>query len=358
MTPAAGWSEERAPGPRPGRWFASEWGLAILALVLALLVWAVVWREIADQDEPFEVRFRLETSGGFTAFYEGKVDLKLQGPRGEIEAARRSLPTPPVLNVRLPDLAPGEDHREIAITREMIDFPFPARLVGALELEGRGRLPNAAVYRIRPQQVVFLAPAVTGVPRGIGYEVRMEPRSHPIAGPAGKVGTPAGEIEPDAIPLAAYFPEGARDLPGETRIECAFGDWRNDPENARFRRDIELPKVEAVFTFSFTATKEISNRVVLDVPDEYEVQASLTERYADGRFKGVFQGRQRDLDRLERSTDAWWFVVRVPTEKLPAEGETQDTEGLVEFFRAASLDDLQVELTAREILLLTIRRKE
>ena len=359
MSKTNDWFERRATGPRPGRWFASEWGMAILALVLALLVWAVVWREISAQDEPFEVRLNLETSPGFAAFYEGRVVLTLKGPRGEIDDARRTLSTPPILNVRLPDLAPKEDHREVQITREMVDFPFPIRLVGAVELEGTARLPRADVYRLRDQQITFLEPEVTGVPAGIGCDVVMEPLMHPVRGPAGKVGTDGDTIRPDPIDLSPYFPEEQKDLPGETRLDCAFSQWRHDPTYERYRRGIALPKVEAVFRFSFEAEREIPNRLVIEVPADYEVSADVTERYyAEGRYRGRFAGRQRDLDRLERSTDSWWFVVRVPNDKLPAEGEAPTREGLVEFFHAGSLDDLQVKLVSSEVLVFGIKRRE
>jgi hypothetical protein len=355
---------ERSTGPRPGRWFASEWGLAILALVLALLVWAVVWREISAQDQPFEVRLDLETSPRFTAFYDGRVELSLQGPRGEIEDARRALASPPVLNVRLPDLAPGEDHREIQITREMITFPFPARLVGSVGLEGTSTLPAADVYRVREQQITFLDPPIEGVPSGIGYTISIEPRTHPVRGPAGKLGTGSGEIRPDPVDLAPYFPDGSRELPGETRIRCKFNEWREDPKDGRFRARVDLPEVEVVLSFNLVATREITNRLMFDIPPEYEARADPSERYAEGRYRGLFRGRHRDLDRLERAMDSWWFVVRVPPEKLPAEnlnaegGQENVPEGFpIEFFHAGSLDGLHVELVEREILVVTIQRK-
>ncbi len=360
MTRPTGWFEgRRATGPRPGRWFASEWGLAILALVLALLVWAVVWREIAKPDEPFRVELALRTPPGFTAYYEGDLELTLQGPRGEKDDARRVLGTPPVLLVRLPDLAVGEDHREVQITREMIAFPFPTRLVGSLDLMGSSRLPIADIYRLVDEQAVFADPVVNNVPPGIGYTVRMEPRSYQVRGPAGKVAQEDGRIQPDPIDLAAYFPEGSTDLPGETPLVCAFNQWRQSPQERRYRQAVELPTVRAVFTFHIEATREIENRLVFDVPPDYEVTAALTERYvSEGRYRGLFKGRKRDLDRLERSLDAWYFRVFIPPEKYPAEGDQEDLSGSVEFFRSGRLDDLQVELEVRENLVVTIKRRE
>jgi len=331
--------------------------MGLLALVLAVLVWAVVWRDISTQDDPVEVRLLLETSPRFTAIYDGRVDLTLRGPRGEIERARRSLGTPPVLNVRVPDLAAGEDHREIQLTWEMISLPFPRRLVQALSLEGTGGLPAANVYRVRERRITFLPPEIVGVPEGIAYDVVMAPAAAPVRGPAGKIGGPDGTITPDKIDLSGYFREGAKDLPGETKIECAFDTWRTDPENGRHRAGVKLPTVQAVLTFRVTGHLEITNRLVFDLPPEYEVLCEPTERYAEGRYRGLFAGRQRDLDRLKKSTDAWWFVVRVPSDKLPAEDERTDAAISVEFFRADSLSDLRVSLATNEILLFTIKRR-
>ena len=94
----------------PSRWLSSEWGISLLALVLAVLVWAVVWRRISDSpDAPLMVKLDLRTSPGFAAFYEGEVPLKLAGPRGEIEEAIVKLGSPYTLIVNVPDLETGDD---------------------------------------------------------------------------------------------------------------------------------------------------------------------------------------------------------------------------------------------------------
>lgn len=334
---------------RPLSFVASEWSLALLALVLALLVWAVVWREISTETEPLAVAVELETSERFMAFPRGDATMQLRGPRGEVEEARRALGTPPTVRVRLEDLPEGEAFREIAITREMYAFPFPSRLVG--EIAGA----SADQFRVLEQPVTFLKPVVGGFPPGVKCNVVMDPTRAVVRGPAGHAG-PA--ILPDPIDVSAYFPDDTRDIvPTEARVECTFNAWR--AEEDRYRSALDLPRVTAVVRFSVIGEKEIRNRVQFDIPDGYEITPSQkNERYSLGHYKGEFEGWQQDLERLKREDAKWWFVVRIPAAKLPAEGEEVTEDFPIEFFRSGSLDGLHVRLKTRETLLVVIRKKD
>ena len=168
---------------------ASELGLAALALILAVLVWAVMWRRISRPEGPIEARLDLRTSERFRAYCDGTVRIRLDGPRGQTEEARDILISSKVV-VNVDDLEPGSNNDIVTIGKDQFAFRFPPRLVASVSDA------KVEVYRWREHEVAFALPGVHGVPEGFDSEVSLEPATGAVWGPAGKIGeaTPTGDL--------------------------------------------------------------------------------------------------------------------------------------------------------------------
>ena len=336
-------------GLGPARWLASEWGLALLALVLAVLVWAVVWGKISKPREIDLVDgLEIRVPKGFVAFHEGTVRLKLNGPRSELEEAAQQIGRR--LVVHLEDLPHAAEVERIPLDDvDQFAFPFPSRLVESVTVEP----PEVEVFAWTESQVRFVRPKVRGVPLGVGYEVEIDPPSAPVAGPAGKVGD---GIQADPLELDELFAEGGTGfLPSDTRRPLTFNAWRKEPGERRYRADVELPPVAANVRFFFEGKRSISNRIEFKHPEGYVVTVSDPDVQL-GNYTGRFRGVEEDLTRLEKSLDSWWYVVRVPADKLPAD-DNEVTEDLrIEFVHTQSLHDLRVEFLEGATQLVVIKR--
>lgn len=337
-------------GQGPFRWLASEWGIALLALVLAFLVWAVVWGNISD---PAEITVRLEphTSSRFVAFHDGNARVLLQGPRAELEEARQKIGDALVVN--LADLPPGKDHERVSLADgELFAFPFPRRLVQSVSVVPE----RIEVYRWKETQVRYVAPEVRGVPAGIGYDVILDPPASPLSGPAGKIGE---TIQGDPLDVADLFAQvGSGILPPDAERRLTFDAWRDDSESRRYRTDVELPPVQARVRFHFTGRQAIRNRIEFRHPAGFEVSAgeSPDPDVVQGYYTGRFEGAAEDLRVLEERSGEWWFVVRIPADKLPADENDLTVDLPVEFVSTQALGSLRVSFVERATMLLVIRR--
>jgi len=331
-------------------WFASEWGLALIALTMAVIVWAVVWDAITVESDPIDTQLHLQTAANNVGFYEGKAWLVLKGPRGELDEARRILGTPPTLEVAIDRLPADKAYARIRLTREMISFPFPTRLVASLVL------PEAEVYRWEETAVVFLPPELRDRPEGIDAKISLDPAMGRVVGPAGHVGK---RIQPDPVSVAPLFKGDGKDVvPPEQRIPLTFDDWRSEPRERTYRASVALPAVTAIVRFFPTGQAEIKNRVDFLTPKGYTVTPHGSEAgFEAGHFKGLFEGRMKDIQALTKAKDAWWYVVRIPADKLPSEpGASQDANVPIEWFHAASLGGLHVRFASQASLIVTITR--
>ena len=102
----------------------NEWGIAFLALVMAVLLWIVMRRSIETSYHiAADVRAVVTHPELFAAFPQGKVTLQLQGPRGELDNAIRRLDERALggeggrwIDAVVRDLAPGEVRRTTPVT--------------------------------------------------------------------------------------------------------------------------------------------------------------------------------------------------------------------------------------------------
>ena len=165
--------------------------------------------------------------------------------------------------------------------------------------------------------------------------------------------------------MARFFgePDG-RVVPDPVEVDLAFDGWRSDPAERRYRTDVVLPTVKARVAFEPTGKRSIRWRIEFRAPKEYVVTPSGTDQDVEiGYYTGRFEGLEKDLVTLERSTNSWWYVVRIPEDKLPAEPGVDVPEYLpVEYVHTQALDPLRVRFvgpqgsTTGATLMVTIRR--
>lgn len=334
-----------APKRGAGRWIASEWGLAVLALILAVLVWAIVWGNISDEYRFERVKLRPLTSPRYIAYPERDViSLLVKGPRRQLEEAHARLGSPATVDVPIADLEPNQEAYTFWLSEvDQLAVPFPARLLAGIDpIE----VP-IEVFRLKETTVRFTAPVVDGVPVGVDYEIVLEPDTYVITAPANKVDS---GIQPNHLDVSDLF-AGREDgyLPPDAERTLAFDNWRNDPKQRRYRTAVELPTVTAAVRFFATETRAIRNPVVFWGPDGpldgYEVTVS-GGAVETGYYEGEFEGAVEDLDRLEQRRASWWFVVRIPRDKLPTtDAETNDNIH-AEYLHTEALDGLRVRFKA------------
>lgn len=350
----------RTPPPAPkrgtGRWLASEWGLAVLALVLAVLVWAIVWGNISQEDRFEKVKLRPLTSARYVAYPEqDEITLVVKGPRRELEEAQARLGSPAVVDMPIDDLSPEEDSTQIWLAEvDQLAVPFPARLLTGLDPV---EIP-VEVYRLKETVVRFMRPVVDGVPRGIDYSVVLAPETAKITAPSYKV---ESDIQPDHIDVVDLFRDrGEGYLPPETTRDLSFDNWRSDPKQGRYRTEIALPAVKATVRFFATEKRSLSNPIVFWGPygplEGYEITVAggLVQT---GYYEGTFEGATADLDRLERDRSSWWFVVRIPGDKLPTDDTSSDDNIQVEYVHTEAFDGLRVKFTG-PVFTVTIKKAE
>ena len=118
-----------------------------------------------------------------------------------------------------------------------------------------------------------------------------------------------------------------------------------------------LPTVTATLTFTVIGTADLKNSIRFEHADGFVV-ATTDPRVAAGNYlRETFKGPEADLKRLEENSDSWWYVVRVPDEKLPRDTPSETVALAIEFFHAASLGDLDVEFIPNPpTLLVEIKR--
>jgi len=140
--------------------------------------------------------------------------------------------------------------------------------------------------------------------------------------------------------------------------------WRNDPKQRRYRTEVELPEVTATVRFYSTEERGIRNPIVFWGPDGpldgYDVSVSGGEvEIEQGYYEGTFEGATDDLDRLEEARTSWWYVIRIPRDKLPAGDSSEDanTNIQVEFLHTEALDGLRVRFRSHTFTV-TIKKSE
>jgi len=329
----------------------------VLALVLAVLVWAIMWGNIAAEDKFKDVELHPKTSPRFVAYPEGtgRITLKVRGPRRELEEAQARLGSPASVDMPIADLE-GKDYERVFLTDvSQLTVPFPPRLLLNFE-EGEVAIE---VFRLKESVVTFDRPVVDGVPLGMDYTVTLEPQTYPVVGPAHRVGQ---KIMPDHVDVSRLFPpDRARVfLPDPVVEPVSFNNWRSDDEYGKYRTDVVLPEVKATVRFFATGERSLRNLLVFwgqDGPlDGYE--ASVTGDLDPGYYSGRFVGAEADLDEVEQNHSSWWFVVRVPRDKLPTGDEPTTTPLPVEYVHTSALDYKRARFEPKEAktLIVVIRR--
>ena len=304
------------------------------------------------------MKLRPLTSPRYVAYPEKDViSLLVKGPRRELEEAHARLGSPATVDVPIPDLEPNEESKLFWLSGvDQLAVPFPARLLTGLNPV---EVP-INVFRLKESTVRFAPPVVKGAPLGIEYEITLEPDGAVITAPANKV---ERDVQPNTLDVSDLF-EGRGDgyLPPDTRRPLAFDNWRNDPKQGRFRTEVELPDVTATVRFYSTEARKLRNPIVFWGPDgpldEYEVSVSGgAAEIEQGYYEGQFEGATEDLDRLEEAKTSWWYVVRIPRDKLPTDDSSKDANIQVEYLHTEALDGLRVRFQ-RHTFTVTIKKAQ
>jgi hypothetical protein len=305
----------------------SEWALALLALVLAVLIWYVLRLGIErNYQVDVQVRPVVGSPALFAAFYQGKLTLHLQGPQGELDKAIRLLDQGGrTIEVLVSDLRPGENQRyELVNAIRLLRLPFNRRLVRGFDAF------SVEIVRIAPKDLVVEDPVLEGVPEGYAHEIRLEPPVLHVVGPVRGLGEGTRDvIRPDPIKVGPYFAnvtEGVAPLLPPA-LPLHFDGWRTDPDYHLYRARVQIPPVQATLRFFPREGRAISNRIWrLYDAQRYEVEIPAPPGGLDvvrQEYTGRFEGRADVLRLLAEKKDAWFFAVVVRPEDLPPVGSEE-----------------------------------
>jgi hypothetical protein len=306
---------------------SSDWGLRVLALVLALLLWSVVRQTISVEAYIYvDILPRPYSPAQFEAYavVRDRIPVKLRGPQGEIDAARASLGNPATIEVRARDLQPGLDYEFIterwAQTNERIIVGSHRRLFV--------EMPDVSmhVYRKVRQRATIAVPVWGNLPKGyVAKDVRIAPAEVVVEAAAGALGE---YLEPDLIDVTEHF----RDDPSKPVTRpLFFNQWKKGggvAEKAVVRERIALPEATVTVRFEAVTTATIPGPITMyyagtsqgDRASDYEwaVDAAgvpgldLEPGQSQGRFQGTFRGAEADLQVLEDRRGEWGYVYRIP----------------------------------------------
>lgn len=356
MSPGATTPSPFTPGPPPRRgtlkWLASEWGMMLVAIVLAFLIWAVVWNSIQEEPPPVKVEVRPDPRNpdAYAAFFpEGEVELLFRGPRGEVERAIRALGSPPAVFVDVPDNPEGTGHFVFVAGVDQYRFPFSPRLVK--------EVPEARidVYRIVHKPVAVQKPTLLNVPSGYEYDIILEPEFLTLRGPSDAL---RAELRPDALDMEGEFTENRDPVAAPITRELTFAGWESEKDRL-IRSVVDLPPAQAVIRFHESQTEEITNRFEWILPDTVRIEdftITMSEADIGGNYTGAFTGRKEHLQRFAEAKDRWAFRAPLLESQLPEPGQQTDLSVTVTVWRDESLRDLQVHLTGNTVRAITIQR--
>ena len=347
--------------PRPSS-LASEAGLLLLSLVLAVMVWFLV-RELANVPSTIPVTVQPVAPKGWLAAVSSGVTVSLHGPRGEVEEALSRLgERNNTVRLVLADLGGNE---RVLGAQDRFQFPFHERL-----LDGLPQVPPGEMWRLEVDKPVrVLVPAVEGTPpAGVRVRVEVPPDPVRVTAPFRALGD---TIEPDPIDVRPLLAASARPLGAPLRVPLTFERWRRGegaqvvpPTILRRRAEVSIEGVEAVVRFEVTASANLAQALEVVVKRGYEVREISPTTGANAftgarsvtpqnpRLEVTYTGRVTAtadaLKDLEEHRDEWRWVLWVSDADLPDQPQREAEVTAHLAFRALS-DRLQALVTAGTI---------
>ena len=318
-------------------YLASEGGLLLLSLMLALMIWFIV-RGLVETTDAVTVRVNPIAPPGCQVSVLEDVELRLRGPRGEVEEAVMLLEERGSVKLQVAPFPPdSKSTRRDLDKRDTYLFPpFRKELLDPPPEAPRGevvRLVQGHFVRVRPPAVASALPADRRA------RITVEPDHLLLDAPAGVLGD---ELEPDPLDLKPLLDQPAK----AHRIPLTFDRWRTGagdrpppPEVLRRRVAVSIRPVTAVVEIEVTATASIANALEIMVKRDWTVVEITPPAGNDDGFAGPllvnetnprldrvnFTGRLRStqevLDDLEKHKDGWRWTLTVSDDDLPEPGK-------------------------------------
>lgn len=335
--------EPEAPRDLRPSSLASEAGLLLLSLVLALMVWLLV-RELVNDVKPANPRVQPVAPPGWRAAAYEPVEINLRGPRGEVEEALGRLKDRNnTVRLLLADL--GGNERTFG-PQDRYQFPFHERL-----LERTPPPPPGEMWRLEVDKPVrVLTPALESPPPA-GVRVRVEVPADPIrvTAPFRALGD---TIEPDPIDVKPLLDVPSRPLGTAVRVPLRFERWRRGEGGAggtggaggvpatilRRRVDVVLEGVEALVHFEVSTSDLLAHALEVVVKRGYEVReispttggnaftGALSVSAQNPRLEVTFTGKvtatPEALKDLVEHKDEWRWTLVVSDADLPDQGQS------------------------------------
>ena len=351
-------------------WIFQEWGLLILAAVLAVIIWEITSTNVIRELDIQGVRVELYVAeqdrdrvGAVLDRDDTRVTLQMTCSERERRAVHEALTAvgggTPVLRLRIhPEVAEtvrpiGENYGDV--------WQWPVN--NAEEIELSATMPSGRVYRIEGLQQVHIAPPPTKPSaeqlRGLGYQlqtldpdtpaaakIKVAPGFMEFRAPKAILGASDGPFTmiPDEIDVRSLFEGETPQLGVIQTFELSFTDWRaakhfatNDSDEkgrvAQFRAGLPVVRATARFALQRIETKPIQNRieVLLNPAYAWEFDGVSPDRLIreeiPWQFSGELVGPADALKEIaERKGDWHWAIwVEEPKDGWPKTDSMMDT---------------------------------
>ena len=359
-------------------WLLQEWGLLILAAVLAIIIWEITSTNVISEQRIEGVRVELEIADEHQSRIAAvlddpavRVDIAMECSERERNAVLAALTETgggtPLLRLRVsPEIADANESRVLVDGIDAWLWP----VANAAEIDMRATFPGGRVYRIEGlQQVEIRMPPTTPDREELGKlgyalklldagssaatEIQVTPAFIELLAPRALLAPGDGPavMTPDAIDLSALLADdGARTGSLQT-FELSFTQWRKAAELrgtvqevterrvAHYRESLPPFKASAKLALVRTATLTETHRieVLLDPKYEWDYDGPAPDVIRDAtpmQFTGTLTGPADALAEIKANKDQWTWAIWVsePDEKdggWPTAGAMSDAEASV-----------------------------
>lgn len=322
-------------------WLFQEWGLLLLAAALAVIIWEITSQRVVKSRWLRGVEIRLEVDPSLRdrvgAVLTGKTtrDFEVICSERERNEALEALDQEgrPVVVIRITE--PLEAGKR-ALNARIDKYAWPFANHDRILSPGSADAPDGEVFALAQANpsVKWSDPQKATVPsrsdldaRGIDVTIKISRDTVGLLAPKGREDDPGYTvINPDAINLVSVAGELVPhdDIPYDRPLpyDLTFEDWRG-AQDTPWRRGIPLPAIKATVTLTQSGEASLKNRVIVQLPDEYEAdpdRQGTTGLSRAGKllFTGKLRGPQADLDALANELNGWaWGIEIIDPAELP-----------------------------------------
>ncbi len=329
-------------------WLLQEWGLLLLAAVLAILIWEITSSRVVKPRPLRDVQIRLAVDDVLKdrvgAVITGKPtkDFKLICSERERNEAREALDQDgrAVVTIRISEAPPAMRPLNSRLDRYAWPFSNHERILR----DGRAEPPEGYVFGLLPADPRVgwdgddkaTRPSRSELDRrGIRVTWTLSQATVPLLAPVGREKLPGYvRLEPDAIDLASVVGKDAgdietADIPFDHPLsyKLTFNTWRADGDavDVAWRHDLALPEITATVTLTEITQREVTNALLALLPESVEAKmpADSLPGFDDVgvRLTGTLKGPKAVLDALEADPSGWSWGIHVISqaklEKVP-----------------------------------------